>query len=754
MNTSQVNADSGVKLLLHERVQKGQLSEKEAIDIFKVDQKETLDTLSSMEWNLHSDLDVQIFQMTLFEQAGQPLVDFVRSARDTGVNNDDWVGQKASWEEGMAPAKRIQARQEIMSACVQRMVTPEFVKDVKDRWEKAEFSSVTKDFIVIGDVYVRRQEQVLPLKDEIDVYSGSSELGRLNVTYSIWKEKDLAQNITAVRPKINGERFTRVVQGGQVILRGFKDLMVGRDFVPDLVEYYGGDYYVLSPQMKGDYIATVSDRGHSVSLVFRPHPFLTPQEFFKRRREFCGHEYDGIMLWDGEQEYRAKFEPTVEIDVAGTTWEVQLTSTLIPLRPRPGKIAVTPTSAVARIRTCFRAQFILPFLGQICQEELPTEILHAQVIQEERSQASSSAKIFFVTPTRKLLGIRLPGKKFDFIGGEIMSGETPLQAVIREYREETGFDLDTVVLAYLGKTKETTDDGFWTSHLFIAVASPELEEHRFVETFAFTKLEEFRKSNAARPRAMWMSGYLTYLQDFFWTWEDVWSLAVYLWGVEKDVLGKPPKIRVMTPSLEKQRLHPLIFIKEWMQNSNQKDGDPMIGFNKYLSCRGMPRPQNEIVEAFASVEDISLAKAPLAVKAMQKIAPLPVKSPLQDIPPDLVKKVQDWGRGTTQHQLMSSSESSTSSTTSASPYVPAFKGGGADRVFPTTREASFNLLLLIFGCDRRLTAQDFYLRLKQQGWTGKRKTAISWVDHCMTLGAITAMPATTGKGRVFQLMWN
>ena len=84
-----------------------------------------------------------------------------------------------------------------------------------------------------------------------------------------------------------------------------------------------------------------------------------------------------------------------------------------------------------------------------------------------------------------LLQRRHPGKETDpgrwdiAVAGHLSAGQTPLQAIVREAREELGLDLDPAALIFLGaRSKEYLDPDFtdreW-QHLFLTRWEGELE---------------------------------------------------------------------------------------------------------------------------------------------------------------------------------------------------------------------------------------------------------------------------------------
>jgi len=236
------------------------------------------------------------------------------------------------------------------------------------------------------------------------------------------------------------------------------------------------------------------------------------------------HKYDGLMLYLGGEEYRAKWEPTAEILIDNEVWEVALYDTLVPLRPRPGKTPSSIAVAMSSIRRCFRGRFVVPHLMNQSGD--------TQMIKKHEEVADSMAamrvgvKCFFFTVGRKVVLIRELGKRLDAIGGVLEHGETPIDALIREIFEETGVTFRPQDFVYLGISKEEADGGSWLSHVYISVANQTLLSHERVESYEIDTFHDWNKSSVGRPRAVWMSRHLEFLAEKFKNVEQAWFLLV------------------------------------------------------------------------------------------------------------------------------------------------------------------------------------------------------------------------------------
>jgi len=599
---------------------------------------------------------------------------------------------------------------------------------------------------VIGDIYVENRSSVLPLKEEYDGIGPHSEVGRENLTYEVWRSQSLASTIEAVRPKINGERFIYVNENSQSLIRGFKDVLVPKNFTPRLLEYYAGDYYVLYPLITKVQTFEVLEGGLPVSRNFLPHPFMTPGEMVVEQEKYFNHKYDGIMLWSCQREYRAKWDPTLEVEIDKTVWEVSLgEGSLLPVKPRPGKVAVPPSSALSRLRSCFRGGFVLPFLRSQGPQVLPAVITHSQdmVVKQTQSESRSGVKVFFITKDRKLVGIREHGKRWDLIGGQLNFQETPIDALLREIKEETGLSMSVSQFVKAGVTTEQSDQGTWISHVFFAVAPSSLVRCPCVEAYSFSNLSDFAKSGLARPRQVWVARHLEMISHWFSSWDEAWSLAMILFGVE-NVIGKtvPLLAEVRDFAFQSEGMKKIVgkwFVSHKSRFIFQDDQALLV---EYL-MQNMIYFERKWLPIFISWVNpsgtISMGMFPMEKEDVVHLAEVKEeKSALSTgSSVDLVSHASS---------MVGPSPLLSEDGSEIFPLIPRNVGD-----FPTDTDGMKALILQVFGKDVKLEAQDFYHRLHSLGWKGGRRGVLKWLDKVLICKILVAHSATSGKGRIFVL---
>jgi ADP-ribose pyrophosphatase YjhB (NUDIX family) len=500
-------------------------------DAFVEENKDMFSALQEMGWDLPDDPMIRELSLQLYRQMeDEHKQAVVLASRTHGRKAMSWTDGKSEWEIPLDPLKVREQREDLMSSCYQQNVTTEFLEDVKRRWEEALFSSVTEDFIVIGDVRAKNFVKISPV-DEKDFSSDCSSFGKKNLTHDIWHHVDIGK-IDGVRPKINGERFTFTRCKGVFLLRGFCDYEVPKNFQPQLVEYYGGRYYVLFPHISKTLTYTVKRKGQEMVLLFEPHPVLSVKQYLDSYECYCSHKYDGIMVYLGNVEYRTKWKPTVETIVNNSVWEVSLdVSGLVLERPRPGK----PVVKFENVKGFLRSQMSSQVLVTKLRTESPKNVVTVQI----KKNVVMGAKCFFIDFEKKLVFIREPGKELDLIGGKIEFGETPSQALIREVREETGAIMKEDDFLFLGVSVEEGTKTEWRSYVFLGVAPKKIVFCPHVERYSFDWTFEYLKNSAlGRPWQAWLERHFAFAHEKFAGLHEMLACACLYWDLPKTMHPK------------------------------------------------------------------------------------------------------------------------------------------------------------------------------------------------------------------------
>lgn len=452
--------------------------ERNVVQEFKKKHQSLLDNFQTLGWTMSEDPDLAEFAVSAFEQFEDELPVFEKAvAQAARIQKDPWIYQFSSWEHGM-PAEDIRKqRTEVMACAMKKDVSEEYLGDCQKRWENAEFSEMSDQYIVIGDLYCKRLRPGAQ-KLELDEESEFSSKGRKDVTYQLWEGGKLVEKITAVRPKLNGERFVLVNREGKRILKGFKEFEILYDrtgFVPKLVEYYAGEYYCIEPPVstKVDIRVCYPGSKKELLLTLKGHPWMSIAEYLSQEPYLNSHKYDGIMFQVGSEELRAKWVPTGEVEINGMVWEVSALPTPYFHRPRQGKKSVPMSALVSQLRARLRGHFIVDYLrGNMC----PAPVVQPLLQQADILKTGSKALVLTVDPAgRKLKAVFIREslkdqkgmKPLDMLGGIIELGESPIEAMIREMREETQWVTTPEMYVEMGTSEGKDEKARWKSYLFL-----------------------------------------------------------------------------------------------------------------------------------------------------------------------------------------------------------------------------------------------------------------------------------------------
>lgn len=519
-------------------------SEREVVKQFRKKHEKMLDDFQELGWTLSDDPDLAALSVQLFQEFQEELPVFEKAvAKAARQQTDPWIMKTCQWEAGFSLDVVRDQRKELVACAMRKDVSDDYLLDCQKRWDLSQFTEVSESYLVIGELYVRNRITTLPRYNEKDLEGEFSQKGRKDITYQLWEGGKMASRIEAVRPKINGERFVIEKREGSRFLVGFKELELlpaRNNFQPKLVEYYAGHWYCIEPPISVTVdVPARYPGGEEFSLKLRGHPWITVSEFVSHPEYSDSHQYDGIMLKCGDEEYRAKWLPTGEVDVSGQTWEVAVLPELELVRPRQGKKPSSVAVVTSQLRSRLRGKFVLEFLRQAKQDLAPL-----QVQQEDVMHSGTKFVVLTVDPKdvrvktvlireRKKDGTVKP---LDHLGGVIELGESPMDAGIRELWEEADWEITPDMCVPMGTSEGRDKKGTWKSHLFLIY----MPWHKFMsrsdlELFDFGEVMTGLKAfNDKAPIQEWVGR----------NWKDAMKrfsgtnlsalLAFYMMAVEKD----------------------------------------------------------------------------------------------------------------------------------------------------------------------------------------------------------------------------
>jgi len=267
----------------------------------------------------------------------------------------------------------------------------------------------------------------------------------------------------AFREKLKGTPFELL--RGRLCGPGVRIPMLGLIGEDMRFEYVKGVMKVLYPYGR----PSVVEKG----LVFEDHLWsqVAPQEG------------EGIMVLTTSGEYRTKKLNTIEVMRDGYPWEINQRKRFI--RPRLGKTVGSPdrlwnhpTSQVVNIEVQKSRKIVMvkegPYKHGI---EVTSEEIRMDFRRVEKKKIVAGSKAIILVGTGHYL-INDGGKQSDFVGGRLEEGEKPMDAMVREWSEETG--LKPINFSYHG----TSAGGEYVTHLFSArtsLAVLERSRNKFVE---------------------------------------------------------------------------------------------------------------------------------------------------------------------------------------------------------------------------------------------------------------------------------
>jgi len=523
---------------------------------FKERNKQMLQSIEVLGWSMPEDPDLAEMAMASFEMFEEELPVFTKAVvKAARLEVDPWIQKKVLWEQGLTEQKVKEQRTEFMACAMRKDVSEEYLEDCQKRWENDQFTEVTKDHLVVGDLFARNQGSSVRERLELDVESEFAEKGRKDLTYQIWEGGSFVKTITAVRPKINGERFVYVEEKGRRYLRGFRDWeLMDKDhrsvLTPKLVEYYAGRYYCVEPPISIPTKVRVRVPGSNKEqqLEFFGHPWLTVSEYLSSSAYQRSHKYDGIMMQTPKAEIRAKWVPTGEAEIHGINWEISALPEISLVRPRQGKKTIPVNTLTAQLRARLRGQYVVQLLQR---EVVPGPVEQPQVQASDVQRTGAKALVMTVMPGfsqmhqgLRMVMIREKEKPLDNLGGNTELGETPIATIIREMEEETrppeggqGWQTTPSMYVDLGSSQATEAGVTYKSYLFaIYMPYTEVVKVKGLELFPVERtLGQWVQGDAGRPRQLWTDRNLQDLAQYFRSATLVSFMAYYMMTVAENV---------------------------------------------------------------------------------------------------------------------------------------------------------------------------------------------------------------------------
>jgi len=372
------------------------------------------------------------------------------------------------------------------------------------RWAYGMFDCVSPHFFVILNVYVPTLAEV-PESDRSFLSNLCCQPDKYWLRGGVIPPQDpsprvmkriQAGDVQGIREKLDGTVLcTDEVAGQKYIFGPGFTIPVGNDFVPKVMEWTPAGIFTLLPLA----LPTSTYNG----VVFSSHPFSN----------VIPAGEGAIFLVDGV-EYRLKYYPTGEMDIAGSQWECVIgESGAVPVRPRYGysnvqlhviealpslyhleptvypKVVEVTSGQVEHLgvskqeNVCIDSGFRSTDGGWV--SALPRETLcmdGVYTVWHEGKWKTSPAPHYI--PGRvgaKLFPYRVKqgkekrdtiflfkdgAKQWDAVGGGTEPGESPLSALLREFCEEVHSPLRDRP-TFIGNSDDYEDGRFYRSAVFI-----------------------------------------------------------------------------------------------------------------------------------------------------------------------------------------------------------------------------------------------------------------------------------------------
>jgi 8-oxo-dGTP pyrophosphatase MutT (NUDIX family) len=427
-----------------------------------------------------------------------------------------WIRQRSGWEMHLGAELVQTARHQFIDTVARLLLPPDVIKNYCARWEEADFTSVGGSYLCIDNAWSCCPGHGLDMKKEIDLDIDYSRVGRedismLDLQSYQWGGDRKFTTMVAVRGKIPGTRYVK--SGTQFV--GDKIIDVPADFPVTCAEKFGEKFFIITPHTLPGF--TYGEH------QFVRHPFSSVDNFVPE----TWHEGIMVLMGDG-RELRSKYAPTIDVRMGEEVWECIHREGLRKLRPRFGKwpqspslifSMVTPDAVLARPRqhavrvSEVVAGDVVPHLalrsgtmmldsgyrmdvgkgypvtqqklveiGADPMDKMIDHVKHLDVRATRKYRTNMNrgkmkeqiigSKILVVSHCGKyfyLIKESANTKPWDFLGGKLEDGETPIQAAIREAEEEAGLQINVKELYPLGHSDAEDEKFTYRSYLFMYV---------------------------------------------------------------------------------------------------------------------------------------------------------------------------------------------------------------------------------------------------------------------------------------------
>jgi ADP-ribose pyrophosphatase YjhB (NUDIX family) len=697
------------------------MSVAEKQDVFQ-QEAEMMKQLALMDWAPPEDESERDLAAFIMEEMKEGLRPFVRSMYTNVHMSTVWATQTSQWE--VSPLSVVaETRRALLAACHKAGCDQEFVEDAKRRWSFAEFTSVTKQWYVLGHISVPRpQTCTLPESDEKDLEAVGSDVGRRNLTYLSYQE--ISRDIEGVRLKINGDRFVvssmpSDTRGSRRFsLVGFKTMSFEEEPSFSVVEYYAGHYYIIAPaEHVGVSLYMRTPQGREL-VTFHPHPFKAAASI--PEIEWNAPKYEGVMMLCRGIEYRAKWVATAEVLIEGVAWEIRVLprafsqahglSEVWPMRPRPGKAVISLKSAKTQLLEAMPGKALVSSLRSLDMK---------RPISQPVYQIDYGAKVLFVNKQGYFSFITDKGKKWDLIGGKLEYFETPIQALVREIKEETGVQLQPEKFLYLGESVDLNESGQWRSHVFLADFDPRLVKAQGVSTCTLSLTEVLNSNVHYQPRQAWVNRHLRFLLQFGTNGRDLYSILAL------NDLADPVAGMALTTDVAVSHIPSWdIFLnKLWSVNKTKDSKGFDVLVKKYFPSS---------IPSFLEAKGLFLD---------EKLRPQVKKQTLPAIP-GLSKRRMEEGEDSI---FLTPEENDKEHEAFESSLVDTDKVQSGKHMYPDSRIVAESLLREIFGKSSEMAAQDLYIEFSRRGYPGTRANKVKFAEKCLAWGLLSEKRLANGR---------